>query len=301
MISPLLLSLLATAAIAAPPSPTPAAKCRCRPSDSCWPSTKEWSALNKTIHGNLVAVRPVASVCHQAEYNADACKVVTDNWKDSVWRSSQPGAGQWENWEAWPDRNESCYLESAQDTVCQQGRISLYSAIAQSASDIQHAVRFASHHNLRLAIKNTGHDFLGRSTAPESLQILTHNMKDINIVDSFVPKGSSKSEGPAITIGAGIQLPEMYEAVAKRNRTVIAGAAHTVGAAGGYIQGGGHSPFGHWKGLASDNALEFQVVTADVSITHGENLVAAWFKLTHASRALFSPQTHTRIRTFFGL
>jgi FAD/FMN-containing dehydrogenase len=128
-------------------------------------------------------------------------------------------------------------------------------------------------------------------------------MKDIKIVDDFVPKGSSKSEGPAITIGAGVQLPEMYQAVAKRNRTVIAGSAHTVGAAGGYIQGGGHSPFGHWKGLASDNALEFQVVTADVSTIHNgidENVVLAWFKLNHISRALSSPQTHTKTKTFSG-
>lgn len=261
MFNPFLLSLFAAAAIGAARS----TNCRCRPTDSCWPSSKEWSALNNTIHGKLAAVRPVASVCHHAEYNADACKIVTSLWSDSVWRSAQPGAVQWENWEAWPERNQSCYIESPKTTTCGQGRISLYSAKVQSASDIQKAVRFASAHKLRLAIKNTGHDFLGRSTAPESLQILTHAMKDIKLIDDFVPKGSSKSEGPAITIAAGVQLPEMYEAVAKHNRTVIGGSSHTVGAAGGYVQGGGHSPFGHWKGLASDNALEFEVVTAAVS------------------------------------
>lgn len=266
MINPFLLCLfcvLATTAIGAPQS----TDCRCRPSDSCWPSSKEWSALNHTIHGNLVAVRPLASVCHQAEYNADACKVVTSLWSNSVWRSSQPGAGQWENWEAWPECHQSCYIQSPQNTTCGQGRISLYSAKVQSASDIQKAVRFASKHNLRLAIKNTGHDFLGRSNAPESLQILTNGMKDIKVMDDFVPKGSSRSEGPAITIGAGVQLQELYTAVATHNRTVIGGSSHTVGAAGGYVQGGGHSPFGHWKGLASDNALEFEVVTANVSTT----------------------------------
>lgn len=89
------------------------------------------------------------------------------------------------------------------------------------------------------------------------------------VVDNFIPKGAPKhkSEGPAVTLASGVQLPGLYAAVAKYNRTVIAGSAHTVGAAGGYIQGGGHSPFGHWKGLASDNALEFEVVTADVSST----------------------------------
>ncbi|KAJ5167689.1 FAD-linked oxidoreductase [Penicillium canariense] len=225
MIKPLLLSLLVTAVIAVPQS----GNCRCRPEDSCWPSQKEWSALNNTIHGNLVAVRPVASVCHQAEYDAKACSTITGLWSDSAWRSSQPGAAQWENWEAWPERNQSCYVGSPQNAVCGQGRISLYSVKAHSASDIQQAVRFASAHNLRLVIKNTGHDFLGRSTAPESLQILTHGMTDVQIVDDFVPKRSVKSEGPAVTIAAGVQLPQMYAAVAKHNRTVIGGSSHTVG------------------------------------------------------------------------
>ncbi|KAJ5178754.1 hypothetical protein N7492_001964 [Penicillium capsulatum] len=132
---------------------------------------------------------------------------------------------------------------------------------------IQSVVRFASSHNLRLVIKNTGHYFLGRSTAPEPLQIMSHDMKDIHLVEDFQPKGAPKDkpEAPAVTIGAGIQLPEMYAVVARDNRTVIGGSAHTVGAAGGYVQGGGHSPFGAWKELGLDQALEFEVVTANVS------------------------------------
>lgn len=212
-------------------------------------------------------MRPAASVCHAAEFDQAACKDATNNWSDSTWRAAQPGAGQWENWEAWPERHQTCYIESAQNTTCGQGRISLYSAKVQTASHVQKAVRFAITHNLRLAIKNSGHDFLGRSTAPGSLQILTNGMKDIKFVDNFMPVGApkGKGEGKTVTLSAGVNLAELYKAVAEHNVTVIAGAAHTVGAAGGYIQGGGHSPFGAWKGLASDNALEFEVVTADVS------------------------------------
>jgi FAD/FMN-containing dehydrogenase len=36
-----------------------------------------------------------------------------------------------------------------------------------------------------------------------------------------------------------------------------------VGVAGGWVQGGGHSPFSPLYGLAVDNVLEFKVVTAD--------------------------------------
>lgn len=257
--------ILLSAVAAAAASQT--SHCRCRPDEPCWPSQEDWFALNKTIQGNLVAVRPVASVCHEDEYNLQACKAVTGLWSDSAWRSAQPGAVQWENWEAWPENHQTCYIDSPRGTKCGQGRVSLYSAKVQTAFQVQQAVKFANTHNLRLAIKNTGHDFLGRSTAPESLQILTHGMTDIQTMDNFVPRGAptGKGEGHAMTIAAGVQLPELYMAAAKQNRTVVGGSSHTVGAAGGYIQGGGHSPFGAWGGLGSDNALEFEIVTADVS------------------------------------
>ncbi|KAJ5832243.1 hypothetical protein N7474_000554 [Penicillium riverlandense] len=240
------------------------AGCRCLPFQSCWPTLQDWSALNSSIQGNLVAVRPVAAVCYPAEFNEERCKYVNASWTDPVWRAAEPGAVQWENWEAWPARNERCYIETT-NTTCGQGSVSLYSAKVVSASQIQEAVRFARTHDIRLVIKNSGHDFLGRSSAPESLQIFTHGMKGIQLHNNFMPKGAPRNSGGkgyAVTIEAGVSVAELYGAVSEQNRTVIAGAAGTIGAAGGYIQGGGHSPFGAWKGLGSDNALEFQVVLA---------------------------------------
>ncbi|KNG81506.1 FAD/FMN-containing isoamyl alcohol oxidase MreA-like protein [Aspergillus nomiae NRRL 13137] len=234
--------------------------CRCQPHQSCWPSEQEWNSLNSTINGNLVAVRPIAAVCHEGGRNSSACKEVTAAWTNSTWRAAQPGAVQWENWESWPEHNETCYIESPRNMPCGQGQISLYSTLAKSAFDIQETVKFAKQYNLRLVVKNSGHDFLGRASAPGSLQILTNGMKDIKIVDKFTP---------AVTIAAGVSLQELYAAVAARNRTVVAGTSHTVGAAGGYIQGGGHSALGPWKGMASDNALEFTIGTAN-----GELVVA---------------------------
>lgn len=160
--------------------------------------------------------------------------------------------------------NETCYVSGPRAEPCGQGRISEYSVVVESPEHIQQAVQFAQDNNLRLAIRNTGHDFLGRSSAPDSLQIFTHRLKDITIVDDFVPEGGDESEGPAVTIGAGVQLNQLYETLNGSDVVVVAGFANTVGAAGGYIQGGGHSPLGTWAGMAADNALEFDVVTADV-------------------------------------
>ena len=287
-------------------SPKPP-NCRCQPHEACWPSPDKWSALNNTIQGTLIPVRPAAAPCHDPTFNEQEFAAIQSNWTNSFWRAAEPGAVQWENWEAWPEHgNQSCYAESPRDVPCKQGRISLYSARAQNASQIQEVVRFAQVHDLRLVVKNSGHDFLGRSSAPGSLQILTQGMKDIRLVDDFVPKGAVSArgnggEGHAVTIAAGVNLAELYAAVARHNRTVIGGSSRTVGAAGGYIHGGGHSPFSTWKGLASDNALEFEVVTANVSapLIYYPNNINHDTGLT-CNRATSSQQTHTKTRTSSG-
>ncbi|RHZ50675.1 FAD-dependent oxidoreductase [Aspergillus thermomutatus] len=245
--------------------------CRCRPHETCWPSPRIWNALNSSINGNLYAVRPVAAPCHEGD--PEACHFVTKQWFNSTWRAAQPGAVQWENWESWLEHNQTCSNTSPRQTPCGQGRVSLYSVVAECASHIQEAVRFAKRHNLRLAVKNSGHDFLGRSTAPESLQILTNRMKDIRFSENFKPAGAPKntSQGSAITIGAGVSLQELYAAAGKKGKIVVAGVSHTVGAAGGYIQGGGHSFLGPWKGMSTDNALEYMVVTADGHLVIANN------------------------------
>lgn len=266
--APLLLPLLAPLTTSAVVERTDA--CRCRPHEPCWPSQDTWTALNASMDGVLHAVKPVGTVCHDPTFNGAACAVVQNMTSDSLWRVQQPGAVQWTNWEAWTEQNETCYLDLPRQAACKQGRVSLYSAVVEKVEHIQAAVKFAAQHNLRLAIKNTGHDFLGRSSAPDSLQISTFKMNTTKWVDDFYLTGSSgcsskKSMGSAVTIGAGARLQGIYAEAAAHNKSVIIGLSHTVGAAGGYMQGGGHSPLGPWKGMAVDNALEFTVVTADVS------------------------------------
>lgn len=65
--------------------------CRCRPGESCWPSPSEWAALNTTLRGDLVEVRPIAHICHDPFYDHSACQNLRDLAKDSGWRASQAG------------------------------------------------------------------------------------------------------------------------------------------------------------------------------------------------------------------
>ncbi|KAK0616582.1 FAD binding domain protein [Immersiella caudata] len=295
---PLIAILLFGAALtAAAPSP----KCRCGPAEPCWPPEPAWNALNASIDGNLVAVRPFASVCHDPTYDLDACQIAKRMSNESLWLSANPGAVQSANWASLPQRNETCYIDTHKSLPCGQGRISLYSAVVRKTEQIQAAVRFAKKHNVRLAIKNTGHCFLGRSVAPDSLQILTHHLKEIAFVDDFRPTGSlNKSCGSAVTIGAGVQLKELYTALGKKNLTAVIGASHTVGAAGGYIQGGGHSPLGTWKGMAADNALEFEVVTAkgDLVTANSFQNPDLFFALRGGGGGSWGVVTRVTIRTF---
>ena len=173
----------------------------------------------------------------------------------------------WSNWEGLPEKNESCYFDTPESVPCRQGRVSLFSIQAKTPEDIQAGVRFAGRHNLRVAVRNTGHDFLGRSSAAGSLHINTHLMTDKALDKNFQPAGSyGKGEGLAVTVSAGVQLYDMYKWLGENGVMVVGGSSHSVGIAGGYIQGGGHSLMAAIGGMGSDNALQFTIVTADVSV-----------------------------------
>lgn len=70
-------------------------------------------------------------------------------------------------------------------------------------------------------------------------------------------------------IGAGVRGFEVYEAAAAQNLVVMGGDCPSVGLAGGFTQGGGHSSLSSLYGMGADQVLEWEVVTAQ-----GQHLVA---------------------------
>lgn len=140
----------------------------------------------------------------------------------------------------------------------------MYGVAVESADDISKTIKFAHSKNLRVIIKNTGHDYLGRSTGRGALSIWTHQMQNVSFSKNFIPAGGSQGVGTTVTISAGVQLANLYVACGQQNVSVVAGMATTVGACGGYIQGGGHSPMANLFGMSTDNAIEFNIVTAKV-------------------------------------
>ncbi|KAK6431063.1 hypothetical protein LTR95_012775 [Oleoguttula sp. CCFEE 5521] len=163
--------------------------------------------------------------------------------------------------------NQSCDPFTARDFQCVIGTYVQYADRVNVAcpEDVAAGVHFANKQNIRLVIRNTGHDYNGKSTGSGALAIWTHHLKSISINDY-------KSEyytGKAIKMGAGVQGFEAYAAADAQGLQVVGGECHTVGIAGGYTQGGGHSALASKHGLAADQVLEWEVVTGT-----GQYLVA---------------------------
>lgn len=76
--------------------------------------------------------------------------------------------------------------------------------------------------------------YLGKSTGRWALSVWTHHMKS----SEYIPRyNSSLYFGPAIRLGAGIQVEEAYTAAHALGSLVVGGDCATVGVAGGYLQG----------------------------------------------------------------
>lgn len=251
------------------PSVNTSTSCRCYPGEECWPSQKEWDAFNATVGGRLVATVPIASVCHYDNftiYNAAACASLLSVWdypETHDASSSSPMAQFF--------ANGSCSPFAAPEEPCLIGPLARYAvnvsstSHADSIADYQATLAFTSAHNIRLTIRNTGHDYFGKSTGPGSLALWTHHLKNVSLVDY----ASSYYTGKALHLGAGVQVKEVNQAAAALGLVVVGGNCQTVGVAGGYSQGGGHGILASSFGLGADNVLEWEVITAE-----GDHVVA---------------------------
>ncbi|KAH9902822.1 FAD-binding domain-containing protein [Cubamyces lactineus] len=249
--------------------------CRCLYGQSCWPSQDDFAQLASQVSQPLVTPSPPAKPCYVDSQSAD-CAAVHNGWLDGNWRADQPGAMEASNFETYIFPNgtiEACYLNTTLGVPCGQGSVSPIGVDARTIEDVQAAVKFAADHNLRLAVKNTGHDYFGRSNGRGTFMLWTHNMKNTTVHPTFRPAGApdNVTYEYALTIGAGVQWLGTYEAANAAGRMLPGGIGPggSVGAAGGWLQGGGHSALSPSYGLGVDNVLEFTVVTSS-----GENITA---------------------------
>ncbi|KDR76424.1 hypothetical protein GALMADRAFT_279116 [Galerina marginata CBS 339.88] len=235
-----------------PPTPV----CRNVPGSAGFPTSADFAALNKTVSERLVHVVPFVEFC----VSVGGCSA--QQFTSSVFRDEVPGAMNQVNWEQDFDSNPPSLCQPESPLTCGQGDVPLFAILAESVGDVQAGINFAKVHNLRLAIKASGHDYLGRSTAKNSLLISTHKLQNSTFTDNFIV-GGKLSLGPAVTLGSGVPLSKIYSLTKAQGRIAVGGTASTVVAAGGYVQGAGHSSLSPMFGLAADNCLEIDVVLAD--------------------------------------
>ncbi|KAJ7784953.1 FAD-binding domain-containing protein, partial [Mycena maculata] len=234
--------------------------CKNVPGSAGYPNATVWSTLNSTVSGRLVCVVPSAKYCESLP--GGAC---TDaQWASAVFRNTIPGAMN-QGYDLTPP---SLCVQNG--TTCGQGDVPIYSVEAETVADIQAAVKFASTHNLRLVVKSSGHDTLGRSTAPGSLLLRTTQLRNISFTDAFFV--GAQNVGSAVTVGPGVPDDSLYQQAQANGKTAVAGAAGTVCPAGGWVQGAGHSAMSPKLGLGADNAFEFHVVVSSGELLQVNNI-----------------------------
>ncbi|KXS95039.1 hypothetical protein AC578_143 [Pseudocercospora eumusae] len=152
--------------------------------------------------------------------------------------------------------NASCDPFTERSSRCEYGTYVRYAVDVGSAEQVAATLEFAKSKNIRVVIRNTGHDWNGKSTGAGAVAIWTHHLKDIQVFDYH----DEHYTGKAMKMGAGVQAFEAYAAAHEHNVVVLGGECPTVGLAGGYTQGGGHSALSSKYGLSADQVLAWEVV-----------------------------------------
>jgi FAD/FMN-containing dehydrogenase len=226
--------------------------CKCFPGDACWPSRLEWDRFNTTVGGRLIQTVPLGLPCHDPHYDAALCETLQTEWHFSPVHIESSSSVQDPIF-----ANASCDPFTPRSMPCLLGNYVRYAVNVTGPEDIVATIRFADANNIRLVIRNTAHDYMGRSTGAGALAIWTHYLKGVEVIDW----SDAQYTGKAAKIAAGVQGFEISEATS--DVIVVTGECPTVGVAGGYTQSGGHSPLSTAFGLSADNTLEFEVVMAD--------------------------------------
>jgi hypothetical protein len=133
--------------------------------------------LNSTVSGRLIQAVPPGAACYSArpEYNESVCASLLEEWFSSSFHASNPISIDYPVWAnnscdpIFPNGTSVTGDTEAGGRGCTIGNYPVYVVNISEATDISAAFAFAKKWSVRLNIKNTGHNYLGRSTAFGSL------------------------------------------------------------------------------------------------------------------------------------
>jgi FAD/FMN-containing dehydrogenase len=118
--------------------------------------------------------------------------------------------------------------------------------------DVRDAVRWAVARGVAVRARSGGHSYAGYSTMPNGVVL---DLRKLNTI-------SVNQHARTATIGAGVQLIDVYAGLAQHGATLPAGSCPSVGVAGVTL-GGGFGLAGRHFGLTADNLVGVKIVTAD--------------------------------------
>ncbi|KAL4801828.1 hypothetical protein BDV18DRAFT_70148 [Aspergillus unguis] len=238
-----------------------------------------WTSFNASVSGHLHIGEPMLAPCYK-KYNGETqspnpaeCTPLQFHGGDLAFATGQFGYYVNSQWGNCQTTGDSCVLGPLRPDLlgpvfgqCMQGSVPSMYVDVHGPEDVQKTMEFVRKHKVRLVVKNTGHDYSGRSSAPDSLALWMHNLQPaIELDEEFVAEGcdpstDANSTGPAVTFGAGQQFGSLYEFVQEHGYRVVGGSSLTVGAAGGWITGGGHSLLSNELGMGADNVQQLRAV-----------------------------------------
>lgn len=167
-----------------------------------------------------------------SQYSASVCASISSQWTNDTFQQRSPVG--------------YCYPTIAQNACppiaiavtssslattskCSLGSAPVYTVNATSVAHVSAAVLFARQHNLRLVVRNTGHDLLGRSAGFGSLQVWVKYLRTgVEWQEKFTPSDGCKESlerwsGSAFRVGGGYIWSDVYPLAAARNVIVVGG------------------------------------------------------------------------------
>lgn len=121
--------------------------------------------------------------------------------------------------------NQSCDPFTERSAQCVLGNYIQYAVNVSAAADVSAGIKFANDRSIRLVIRNTGHDYNGKSTGAGALGLWMHNLKNIEFKDW----DDETYKGKAIKMAAGVIGQEAYKAADGQVLQVVSGECPSVG------------------------------------------------------------------------
>jgi FAD/FMN-containing dehydrogenase len=124
-------------------------------------------------------------------------------------------------------------------------------------SDVRHGIAFARRHDLPLAVKGGGHNVAGNAVCDDGLVLDLSPLKTVRVDPATC----------TVRAGAGLLLGELDRSAQEHGLATPLGVVSLTGIAG-LTLGGGLGWLNRKHGLACDNLIGAEVVTADGTVLH---------------------------------